>query len=180
MVEFLGANDAVGKGASPSPLTKWAIIGGVLVGLFLLLRRKGVPPSGPSPSPAAARSEFIDNVSQARGDIGDVIGAQIAFREMEARSRNTPGGLTVTYTGDEWASLPKAARRAFARQAKGGRLLVIPKGDGSFQVTPTERGIRGDEPKKREKPRPWYETAIEAAGDAYTTYTAGQSARRPR
>lgn len=156
MMEFLG-----GEGGGNSSLTKWAIIGGAAIGLFLLIRGKR-PDGAPAPAYVAPAPEFGQQLYAAGPDIVEVTGAQTVFANSQA-------GLSRTFSASDWSSLPKATRRAYARQAKGGRLLVLPGPNNTVTTVPTGRGLRGDEPRKRAKPRPWYEAAADL-GTSYYNY----------
>jgi hypothetical protein len=143
--ELLGHGSERGEAVHKSRLPLYLGLGALAIG-FLIFRRPGsTSPVSAGGGPDAGALEFARISSQAHGDMSRLVEMNNLERyRLDLAQANTPAGLSGTFTGEQFAALPKGVRQSIRQDiARGGEIISAGPG-GTFRLIPTGRGIQGD------------------------------------
>jgi hypothetical protein len=141
--QFLGHGGRDGGHKSRLPL--YLGLGALAVGFLVFRGRGGTSPASSTGGSDAGAMEFARIRSQAGADMSRLVAANDLERyRLDLAQANTPAGLSGTFTGEQFAALPKGVRKAIREDISRGGEIVSAGPGGTFRLIPTGRGIQGD------------------------------------
>jgi len=143
--ELLGHGNERGEAGHKSRLPLYLGLGAIAVGLLIFRRRGSTSPASAGGGSDAGALEFARISNQAHGDMSRLVEMNNLERyRLDLAQQNSPAGLSGTFTGEQFAALPKGVRQSIRQDiARGGEIVSAGPG-GTFRLIPTGRGIQGD------------------------------------